>query len=135
MHALSAIAAATVAWFICAAVLFFNPIVDKIYRSQEDDPAVRSLPQNGKTIGMILLAVAAQCLMWAFVYDLVEAALPGDRMTKGLTFGLILTLTKIVPRDIDRLLLTTYPGKRMGIEFVIGIICSVVVGLVFAYMP
>ena len=31
-------------------------------------------------------------------------------------FGLVLTVTKIVPRDIDRLLLTTYPKQRMAIE-------------------
>jgi hypothetical protein len=45
----------------------------------------------------------------------------------------VLTATKILPRDIDRLLLTTYPKRRMVIEAVIGVICAFVVGFVFAY--
>ena len=128
------IGAATLAWFVVAAILFFNPIVDKIYRSEESHPAVRSLPQNPKTIGMILLAVVIQTAAWAYVYAMVKPVLPETPIMKGVMFGLILTLTKILPRDIDRVLLTTYPKKRMAIEFVIGIVCAVVLGVVFAYL-
>jgi hypothetical protein len=65
---------------------------------------------------------------------LVSPAFGGSKLTKGLLFGFILVLTKIIPRDTDRILLTTYPKKRMTIEFIIGIICSLVVGIVFGYM-
>ena len=129
-----AILLATILWFVVAAVLFFNPFVDKIYRSEESHAAVRALPQSLKTIGMILLAVVIQSALWAYVYTLISSALVGGKLCKGLTFGLILALTKIIPRDIDRILLTTYPRKRMTIEFVVGIICSFVVGLVFGYL-
>ncbi|HVP77301.1 MAG TPA: DUF1761 family protein [Thermodesulfobacteriota bacterium] len=129
-----AVLVATILWFIVAAVLFFNPFVDKIYRSEEKHAAVRALPQSAKTIGMILLAVVVQSILWAYVYTLVSSALAGGRLCRGLTFGLILALTKIIPRDIDRILLTTYPRKRMTIEFIVGIICSLVVGVVFGYM-
>lgn len=133
MTFLLAVLVAAIAWFIVAAILFFNPITDKIYRSEEKHPAVRALPQAPKTIGMILGAVLLQTLLWAYVYQLVSPALPGDKMARGLLFGFILVLTKIIPRDIDRLLLTTYPKKRMLIEFAIGIVCSFVVGIVFGY--
>ncbi|HUL22890.1 MAG TPA: DUF1761 family protein [Thermodesulfobacteriota bacterium] len=129
-----AVLVATILWFIVAAVLFFNPFVDKIYRSEEKHAAVRALPQSAKTIGMILLAVVVQSVLWAYVYTLVSSALAGGKLCRGLTFGLILALTKIIPRDIDRILLTTYPRKRMTIEFIVGIICSLVVGVVFGYM-
>jgi len=129
-----AVLVATILWFLVAAVLFFNPFVDKIYRSEESHAAVRALPQSGKTIGMILLAVVVQSLLWAYVYTLIGSALGGGKLGRGLTFGLILALTKIIPRDIDRILLTTYPRKRMTIEFIIGIICSLIVGVVFGYM-
>ena len=129
-----AILIASVAWFIAAAILFFNPITDKVYRSEEKHAAVRALPQSPKTIGMILVAIIIQSALWAFVYTLIAPALPGDKMGKWLLFGFILVLTKIIPRDTDRLLLTTYPKKRMTIEFVIGIICSFVVGIVFGYL-
>jgi len=52
---------------------------------------------------------------------------------RGVMSGVILTVTKIIPREIDRLLFTTYPKQRMIIEAIIGVICSFVVGLAFAY--
>lgn len=129
-----AIIVASIAWFIAAAILFFNPITDKVYRSEEKHPAVRALPQSPKTIGMILAAIVVQSVIWAWVYTLIVPVLPGSKLAKGLLFGFILVLTKIIPRDIDRLLLSTYPKKRMAIEFVIGIICSFVVGIAFGYI-
>lgn len=134
MTMLYAILAASIAWFLAAGILFFNPIVDKMYRSEESHAAVKTLPQTPGTIGKILLAILAQIVLWAYVYTLIQSALPGDKMEKGLWFGLIIVFMKMVPRDVDRILLTTYPSTRMTIEFVIGIICSFVVGLVFAYM-
>lgn len=129
-----AVVVATIVWFIVAAILFFNPVVDKIYRTEEHHAAVRALPQSAKTIGMILIAIVIQAALWAYVYTMVSPALSGGKFAKGLLFGFILVLTKIIPRDTDRILLTTYPKKRMTIEFIIGIVCSLVVGIVFGYM-
>ncbi len=129
-----AIVVATIIWFLVAAILFFNPVVDKIYRTEERHAAVRALPQSPKTIGMILIAIVIQSALWAYVYTLINPAFSGGKLTKGLLFGFILVLTKIIPRDTDRILLTTYPRKRMTIEFIVGIICSLVVGIVFGYM-
>jgi hypothetical protein len=128
-----AVLIASAVWFLVAAILFFNPIVDKVYRSEEAHPAVKALPQTPGTIGKILLAILAQSLAWAFLYTQIAPAFGGGYVPKGLFFGVILILVKMVPRDIDRILLSTYPVKRMTIEFVIGVICSFVVGLVFAY--
>lgn len=129
-----AILAAAVVWFAAAGILFFNPVVDKIYAIEAGHPSVKVLPKNGGTIGKILLAVLIQSALWGWVFSLVKPAMCESRLWSGLTFGFILVLTKIIPRDIDRILLTTYPMKRMTIEFVIGIICSLLVGLVFGYM-
>ncbi len=133
MDYLIAIGIATGAWFVAAAILFFNPPVDKLYGSEEGHPAVKVLPKGGATIGKILLAVVVQCALWALVYHWVKDALPEDTISAGLIFGGIISLVKIIPRDIDRILLTTYPSKRMAIEFVVGIICAFVVGFVFAW--
>ncbi len=129
-----AVLIASVAWFLVAGVLFFNPITDKAYRAEEKHAAVHSLPPSSKTIGKIFAAILVQAILWAFVYLLVVSALPGNKLTKGLWFGLVLVFVKMIPRDIDRLLLTTYPKKRMMIEFVIGATCSFVVGIAFGYL-
>lgn len=130
---ITAILIATVGWFVLAAILFFNPIVDKLYASQEGHPSVRQLPKNGATMGKILLAVLVQCILWAVVYDYSKAVLPSDLSGKVIYFGSLIAVMKMIPRDIDRLLLTTYPGKRMFIEFVIGVVCAYVVAFVFAW--
>jgi len=127
-----AIGAASVGWFIAAAALFFNKPVDVLYRGQESHPAVRTLPNTPGTIAKILGAVAAQCVLWALVYGQIAPSLGDDWLTRGLGFAAIIFAVKLVPRDIDRLLLTTYPLRRMGIEFVIGTICALVVGVAFA---
>lgn len=124
---------ATVGWFVLAAILFFNPIVDKLYAAQEGHPSVRQLPKNGATMGKIMLAVLVQCVLWAIVYNNVKEILPPTLSGKVFYFGTLITVMKMIPRDIDRLLLTTYPGKRMLIEFVIGIICAYAVAFVFAW--
>ncbi len=129
-----AVVVATIVWFVVAAILFFNPVVDKIYRIEERHAAVRALPQSAKTIGMILVAIVIQSALWAYVYTMVSPAFSGGKLTNGLLFGFILVLTKIIPRDTDRVLLTTYPKRRMTIEFIVGIVCSLVVGIVFGYM-
>jgi hypothetical protein len=130
---ITAILIATAAWFISAAILFFNPIVDKIYASQEAYPGVRALPKTPSTIGKILLAIVIQCVLWAIIFELINDSLPETLYGKTLVFGTIIFVMKMIPRDIDRLLLTTYPIKRMGIEFIIGGICAYVVAYVFAW--
>jgi hypothetical protein len=130
---ITAILLSTIAWFVLAAILFFNPVVDKVYGSQEGHPAVRALPKNGSTIGKILLAVFVQCVLWAFIYTWVKGSLPETIQGKTWIFGTIIFLMKMIPRDIDRLLLTTYPNKRLTIEFIIGAICAYAVAAVFAY--
>ena len=128
-----AVGTATVAWFVAAAILFFNKPVDAIYRGEERHPAVRSLPQSPGTIGKIIAAVAVQCVLWAGVFALIAPALPEGFLGRMLAFGGIIVAVKIIPRDVDRLLLTTYPPKRMTIEFIVGIVCAFVVGAAFAW--
>ena len=130
---ITAILVASVTWFVVAASLFFNPIVDGVYRRQEGEPAVRALPKSPTTIGKILLAIVIQCVLWAVVYRWVAPALPDGTTSKVLTFGSIIVFMKMVPRDIDRMLLTTYPNGRMIIEFLIGCICAYVVSYAFVY--
>jgi hypothetical protein len=130
---ITAILISTIAWFVLALVLFFNPAVGKIYSSQENHPAVRSLPKSGVTMLKIMLAVLAQCILWSFVYKWVKQSLPESILSKTILFGSIICFIKMIPRDIDRFLLTTYPEKRMLIEFIIGCICAYTVAFVFAY--
>jgi hypothetical protein len=131
---LAAAGLAGLAWFVVAALLFFNPIVDKLYRAQERHPAVKLLPKTGATIGKILLAIAVQTTLWVIVFRAIAPALPAAPIPQGLAFGAIVAAIKLVGRDVDRILLTTYPTRRLAIELAIGLVCAAVVGIVFAYV-
>lgn len=130
---ITAILISSAGWFITAAILFFNPIVDKIYGSQEAFAGVKALPKVPATVGKIMLAIVIQCVLWATIFKWIKDALPETLLEKTLAFGTVILVMKMIPRDIDRLLLTTYPIKRMTIEFIIGGICAYVVAFVFAF--
>jgi hypothetical protein len=125
---------AGLAWFLVAGILFFNPVVDRIYRLREGHPAVRALPTGPRTVGKIMAAIMLQTLPWAWLFAWLEPALPREPVAQGLAFGALLCAVKLVGRDVDRVLLSTYPAARLAIELVIGIVCAGVVGVVFAFM-
>lgn len=127
-----AIVGSTLAWFVTAALLFFNPWVDKLYNLTANSAGVRVLPKSPQTIMKILVAIVIQCILWALLYDIIKLALPGTGWMKGISFGGLLLTCKMIPREIDRILLSTYPIQRLKIEFIIGGICCFVVGIVFA---
>ena len=110
-------------------------MVDKVYRSEEGEASVRTLPQSPKTFGMILGAVLIQTEHpLGRRLSLMRPVLGEDNGVAELLFGAVLVTTKIVPRDLGRLLLTTYPKKRMAIELSIDIMCALVVAFVFAHL-
>jgi hypothetical protein len=130
----TAILAATLIWFVVASVLFFNPIVGKIYDKDEQKSGVRALPKNPKTVFILLAAILVQVAMWAMVYTAIKPVFPGFNFHKGVFFGLILIMIKMIPRDVDRMILSTYPDRRMLIEFIIGSISCLCVGITFGYL-
>ena len=128
-----AIILASLAWFFISSILFFNPIVQKIYNKDNRHPSVKVLSVSIGTVLKIWIAILIQCTLWALVYYCINSALPDSTFREGLIFGGIIIFIKVIPRDIDRLLLSNYPKQRMTIEFLVGIICAFVVGFVFAF--
>ncbi|MCP4543706.1 MAG: hypothetical protein GY832_41865 [Chloroflexi bacterium] len=125
---------ASVVWFIIGGALYMNPLVDKIYKS-DDNSAVREWPNLPKYLGLMFAGGAlAQYMLWAFVFALVKSALPGGTFLRGVTFGLVLIAVKIFPRFFDMWIQTTYPNKKLVIEFINGSIGSFVGGVIFAYV-
>lgn len=132
MNFIIAVTAASCGWFAAAALLFFNPFVNQFYKPAEAHPAVKPLAPGAATPLKILGAVALQCVLWALVYRWIKPGLPASTAGAGTVFGGIIFLMKILPRDIDRLLLTTYPAIRMAVEFVVGLVCAFTVSFTYA---
>jgi hypothetical protein len=125
---------AAIIWFVVGGILYMNPLVGRVYKRAEDSPALKKWGSTPLYIIFQFVGILAQCILWAFVYLLVEPVLPGGAAVKGFVFAHILFVIKIFPRFFDMWIQTTYPTKILGIEFVNGTISCVVIGFSFAYM-
>jgi hypothetical protein len=125
---------ASLAWFVIGGALYMNPLVDKIYKSA-DNSAVKEWTSLPQYLGLMFLGGAlAQYTLWAFVFALVEPALPGGSFLQGIVFGFVLIVVKILPRFFDMWIQTTYPNRKLVVELINGSIGSFVGGLIFAYV-
>ncbi len=124
--------AAAAAWFVVGGALYMNPLVARAYKNAQASPALKKWPNVPKYIGLQFVGILVQCLAWAFVFNLVKAALPGGVLAQGAWFGLILTAAKILGRLVDMWLQTTYPGRLLALELVNGVIGSFVIAFVLA---
>lgn len=126
--------AASIAWFFVGGILYMNPFVSKMYRNAEDSPALKKWQNIPQYLGLQYLGILIQCILWAFVYAVVQPVLPGGFLMKGIVFGLILVAIKIFPRFFDMWIQSTYPKTLLAVEFVNGTIGSFVIGLILAYV-
>jgi len=124
---------ASVAWFIAGGALYMNPFVTGVYKNAEASSALKKWPSVPRYIALQYIGILAQCLLWAFVFALVNSALPEGLLIRGLVFGFILVVVKIFPRFYDMWIQSTYPGRLLAIELVNGTIGSLIIGMVFAY--
>ena len=125
---------AAIIWFVIGGILYMNPLVGRVYKKAEESPALKKWGSTPLYITFQFIGILAQCVLWAFVYLMVEPVLPGGPAVKGFVFAHILFVIKIFPRFYDMWIQTTYPEKLLGIEFVNGAIGAVVIGLSFAYL-
>ncbi|MBI5881450.1 DUF1761 family protein [archaeon] len=124
---------ASITWFIIGGVLYMNPFVAKMYKSEKSS-AVRKMGGKGYMIKMYLFGCLVPSILFAFVFYFVRPSLPGGVLMNTLLFGLLLVAVKIVPRFIDMSLLSTYPRKLLAVDVVNGSIASFVIASVLALM-
>jgi len=121
VHVTLVILLTAIAWVVLGSALFFNPLVDPVYqnmyRQPEKYPQARSVPKTPLTLLLILGINILKCSCYAAVYLLVLPSLPVAPVNRGVLFGVILTLTRMIPGDVDRAFLTTYPATPAWIEF------------------
>ena len=124
---------ASLAWFILGGALYMNPLVDKIYKSYKESPALKKWASLKKyIINMYLLGILIPSLIFAFVYAFINPIFPENLVLKILYFGLIMIGVRIMTRFFDMWLQTSYPNKLLVIEIINGIIGSFVIALILA---
>ena len=137
VHVAVVVVATALAWVILGSVLFFNPLVDPVYQAMyahpDAFPQVRRVPKTPRSLALIVAINVVKCSCYAVVYLLVERALPAAPLPRALMFGLVLTLTRMIPGDVDRAFLTTYPARAAWIELAIFTIGVFAIATSYAY--
>jgi hypothetical protein len=125
------------AWVVLGSILFFNPLVDRVYQvvyqHPERYPQVRVVPKSPRSLALILGINVLKCSCYAAVYLLVVKSLPAEPVSRGVLFGVMLTLTRMIPGDVDRAFFTTYPANLLWIEFAIFTIGVFVIAMSYSY--
>ena len=123
LHVALVILLTAIAWVALGSILFFNPLVDPVYQEMYGNPdkypQVRLVPKSPRSLALILAINVLKCSCYAAVYLLVVSSLPAEPVSRGVLFGVLLTLTRMIPGDVDRAFLTTYPATPAWIEFAI----------------
>lgn len=124
-----------VVWFVIGGVFYRNPWIAPIYDKAENSPGLKKWENMSKyLIQMFILGTLVQCVLWAFIFTIIEPVLFQDPLMKGFAFGIVLVFIKIIPRMLDMWLQTTYPNELLLIEFINGTIGSFIIGGIFAFL-
>ena len=122
--------AASIAWFIIGGVCYMNPFIDKIYKKHKDHPSMKKWKSQSKyMINMFIVGGLIPALFLAFIYaQYFSTFLTNETVLKNIvTFTIIVSLIRIVPRFFDMWIQTSYPNKLLKIELVNGIIGTFVI--------
>ncbi|MBU0536313.1 MAG: hypothetical protein KKE20_05070 [Nanoarchaeota archaeon] len=127
---------ASIAWFIVAGILYMNPYSEKIFNKEaKKSPAVKKWTAKNRNMmiaEMYFLGVLIPSIIFAFVYYLIQPALPGTLAANALLFGLLLMGIKTIPRFADMKMMTEYPKKLLTMDFIVGSVNCFVVSFVLA---
>jgi len=137
LHVALVILLTALAWVVLGSILFFNPLVDPVYQElyghPDKYPQARKVPKSPRSLALILAINILKCSCYAAVYLLVLPSLPAEPVSRGLLFGVLLTLTRMIPGDVDRAFFTTYPAKPAWIEFTIFTVGVFVIAMSYSF--
>lgn len=126
---------ATVIWFFVGALVYMNPVVDKIYQKFNNNPNVKDRGETKTFLAKtFVFSILIQAMLFAFVYAFIQSLLPGTLLLNGLYYGFILVAIKIIPRYLDMWVQSNYPATLLNIEFINGTIGSFVMAYVFVFI-
>lgn len=128
-----AVAVTQVITFVLDALLYMNPLAAKYYKKYEDHPSMRKGGSQGKWMMQMFILSFISVFLAGLFFFITANAIPGTGWTKGLVFGLLLAGVQVYPRYVYFFMLTSYPKELRNVEFINGIIETIVIGLVFVY--
>ncbi len=122
--------------YIIMGVLYMNPIVNKVYiEAQEKDASVKTRKTTSEYLTKQFLGTQVEIWIITASFLYLRQFLPIEPIYQGLVLGAIFSGVRIYERFWNMLIQTTYPPKLLAIEFVNGIIGTLVITIGLSLMP
>ena len=114
--------------FMVIGALYGNPLVDKIYKeAQRTEPGVRSWPSMPAYMVRQFLGTQVEVFILSGAYLWLRGLVPFHGYTAALVLGLLFAGIRVYPRFWNMWIQSTYPNRLLAIEFVNGVISTLVV--------
>lgn len=128
-------ALAGVVHFVMIAVLYANPITDRLSRGLEQGAAVKQWPSQPRYFVTQFLGtqVEVYILTIGFLWLRPLIGLPG--FEGAFALGGLLAATRVYPRFWNMWIQTTYPNRLLAIEVINGTLGTLAIALFFKLPP
>lgn len=116
-------------------LLYLNPLVSGIFGHFEGHPSIRTMEYFGGMENFILLQAAFGVFISAAyiaLYLLLFESIPGTGWKKGLSFGLLLGIVKVVPEAFNQWMLFNYPAILIETQLVNSFISLLIFSLLMS---
>jgi len=118
-------------------IIWMNPFVNDISLQFADHPAVKPYEYFGGLDNWMRLRTIYLILMLSLmikVFLMFYTNLPGKGWQKGIYFGLILSIIKVIPDAFDTWTLIVYPNELIILQLINGSIGYVFFGLMISFL-
>jgi hypothetical protein len=122
-------AAAGLVHFVAIALLYANPITDKLSRELEKAPAVRQWRSQPRYFITQFFGTQVEIYILTTGYLWLRPKLDLAGLTGAFALGGLLAATRVFPRFWNMWIQTTYPHRLLAIEVINGTIGTLVVAV------
>jgi len=114
-------------------IIWMNPFVNDISLQFADHPTVKPYEYFGGLDNWMQMRTVYLVIMLAIlikIYLMFYTNIPGTGWQKGMWFGLILGIIKVIPNAFNTWTLIVYPNELILIQMVNGVIGFIIFGVI-----
>lgn len=114
--------------FLIIGTLYGNPLIDKIYaKAQATEPSVKRWPSKAKYLFLQFLGTQVEVYILTFAFFWLRPLVLEPGIFASFLLGLVFASIRVYPRFWNMWIQTTYPNRMLLIEFVNGIISTLII--------
>lgn len=114
-------------------IIWMNPFVKGLLLQFSNDPSVKPYDYFGGLENWVQLRALYNIVLLAILiklYLMFYTNIPGTGWLKGMCFGLIIVIIKVIPEAFNKWTLIVYPNELIVLQLVNGMIGFVIFGIV-----